>query len=313
MADPVARGELHVETGRADPVSELGRERQSGLPGRDPVGDRLPLLLDRLRPQPVGADVLRGLGGLVAEDVRVTVDQLLDDGGRDVVDAERLLLVLLRDARVEDDLEQYVAELLAQFLAVAVLDGLDEFVRLLDGVLRETLVRLLRGPRAGEPDPVHDLDQIQEACAGQVVRPGQQLQVGHPHPAGAAEPGQAVGEPLVALAAHQDHHGPAARAVVHELLGRGRGVLHGDLRLPQVRQLRVVPPGAQHPVRGPQRLPGGPGQQTGGDPVAGGEQDDTTGVFSVHAPNLPPAVRGQAPGSGSWPCARVTWLIHGAA
>ena len=206
------------------------------------------------------------------------------------------LRVLLRDPGVEDDLEQDVAELLAQLLAVAVLDGLDQFVRLLDGVLREALVRLLRGPRAFEPDPVHDLDQVQQPRAGQVVGTGQQFQVRHLYPARAAEPGQAVGERLVPLAAHQHHDGPAAGTVVHQLLGRGCGVLHGHPRLPQIRQLRMSGLGAQHAVRRVQRLPGGPGQQTGGDPVAGGEQDDTAGVFSVHTPNLPPV----GPGSFIW-------------
>jgi len=89
-------------------------------------------------------------------------------------------------------------------------------------------------------------------------------------------------------------------------------VLDGDARLPQVRQLRVVPLGAHHPFGGVQRLPGGPGQQSGRDPVAGGEQDDTAGVFSVHASNLPPAGRGQAPASGSCAWKVVTCVIHGA-
>ena len=127
--------------------------------------------------------------------MRVAVDQLLDDRPGDVVDGERLLLrSSSRDPRVEDDLEQYVPELLAQLVAVAVLDRLDEFVRLLDAVLGEALVGLLRGPGAFAPDPVHDLDEVEQPGAGQVVRAGQQLQVRHLHPARPGEPGQPVGE-----------------------------------------------------------------------------------------------------------------------
>ncbi|CAM5557741.1 hypothetical protein SCALM49S_00529 [Streptomyces californicus] len=257
-------------------------------------------------------DVLRGLGGRVAEDVRVAVDQLLDEAARDVVHVKRLLGILLRDARVEDDLEQDVAQLLAQFVPVAVLDRLDQFVRLLDRVLGESPVRLARGPRALPPDAVHDLDQVEQPGPGQVVRTGQQLQVRHGEPARAAETGQAVRQAGVALAADQNDDGPAARALRDQFVGGGRGVLGAYARLAEVGQLRVVRVGDEDQVGGVQRLPGRPGQQARGDPVAGGEQNDAAGVgggldggvggFGVHRANLPPAaappLRPVPPGAG---------------
>ncbi len=318
MADGVTGRERDVDPRLTGPAAELRRQGERRLAQRHPVGDRLPLLLDGLGAQPVRADVVRGLRALVAEDMGVAADQLVDEGGHDVVDGERLVRVLLGDPGVEDHLEQDVPELLAQLLAITGLDGLHQLVGLLDRVPGEAPVGLLRGPRALQPDPVHDLDQVQEPGARQVVRAGQQLQVRHLHPARAPEPGQAVGERPVSLAAHQHHHGPAARAVVHQLLGRRHQVFDAHTRLTQVRQLRVVRLGAQHPVGGVQRLPGGPGQQSGGDPVACGEQDDTAGSFSVHTPNLPrpggraPRVPGQAPASGSCCPKVVTWVIHGA-
>ena len=55
-----------------------------------------------------------GRAGGRAEDVRVPAYQLGGDVSRDVVDRPRVLAVLGGDPRVEDDLQQQVAELLAQ-------------------------------------------------------------------------------------------------------------------------------------------------------------------------------------------------------
>ena len=59
------------------------------------------------------------------------------------------------DARVEDDLHQQVAELLAQVVAVAAVERLEGLVRLLEQVVAQRLVRLLRPstgtPGAGDP------------------------------------------------------------------------------------------------------------------------------------------------------------------
>ena len=68
----------------------------------------------------------------------------------DVVDGPSGV-VLLGDARVEDDLKKEVAELLAQRLAVAGLDRLDGLVRLLDEVRRQRGVRLLAASQGHPP------------------------------------------------------------------------------------------------------------------------------------------------------------------
>ena len=120
---------------------------------------------------------------------------------------------------MEDDLEQDVAQFLAQFVAVALLDRLDEFVRLLDAVFREALVGLLGGPGALGADAVHDLDEVEEAGAGQVVRGGEQFEVGHLDAAGAGQAGQAVGQARLALAGGDHDHRAAAGAGVDQFLG----------------------------------------------------------------------------------------------
>lgn len=127
--------------------------------------------------------------------MRVAADELVDEGGGHVVDGERapVLLVVpggrcavLGDTGVEDDLEQHVAEFFPQGVAVALLDGLDEFERLLHGVLGEPFVGLPGRPGALLADAVHDLDEVDEAGAGQVVGAGEEFQVGHGDAAGAA-------------------------------------------------------------------------------------------------------------------------------
>lgn len=80
---------------------------------------------------------------------------------------------------MEDDLKEDVTQFLAEFVAVALLDGLDEFVRFLDAVLGEALVGLLGGPGAFGADPVHHLDEVEEAGAGEVVGGGEEFQGRH--------------------------------------------------------------------------------------------------------------------------------------
>ena len=329
---PAVRARLPSFAARARP----------GWPSGTPSVTDVALLLDRLRAQPVRVDVLRGLGGLVAEDVRVAVDQLVDEAARHVVDGEGLFGVFLRDAGVEDDLEQDVAEFLAQLVrSPSSIASTSSYASSMAYLARPLWV-CCEVQGHSRADPVHDLDQVQEAGAGQVVRAGEQLQVRHGHPARAAEPGQAVGQP-----AGRPRRRPGPRPC-----GRPRRRRPAPRRwVPRAR--RVMPASRrygscgwsgsahEHPVGGVQRLPGRPGQQAGRDPVAGGEQDDTAGGgrgragvagggrgraggFSVHPANLPAVSRGQAPASsdrpkrpaqapasGSCGADSVTWVIHG--
>src|SRR5690606_31167925 len=80
-----------------------------------------------------------------------------------------------------------------------------------------------------------------------------------------------------------DDHGAAARAGVDEVLGGRGGPFDGYAGFPQVGQLRVGAVRAQDPVGVVEGLPGGPGQQAGGDAAGGGEQDDAAGVGGVGA------------------------------
>ena len=97
---------------------------------------------------PVGGHRVGRVGLDVGEDVRVATHELVDEVARDVVDVEGLARVLLRDAGLEGDLEQEVAELLLHVGRVAALDGLDRLVRLLEEVGHEAGVGLLGVPRA---------------------------------------------------------------------------------------------------------------------------------------------------------------------
>jgi len=80
-------------------------------------------------------------------DAVAVMDRLASPGG-DVVDRPRFGGVLLCQPRVEGDLQEHVAELLAQVDQVAVLDRLVGLVRLLEQVGLEAVVGLLRVPRA---------------------------------------------------------------------------------------------------------------------------------------------------------------------
>ena len=326
VPEALPRRQRDLQSRRSDTGRQLGREGEARLAEGDALRHRLALLLHRLGAQPVLLDLLGGGRRLVAEDMRVAVDELGDDAAGHVVDGEGGFRVLLRYTGVEDDLQQHVAQFLAEFVAVAVLDRLDEFVGLLDAVLRQALVGLLGGPRALDADPVHDLHEVEETGAGQVVGGGEQFQFRHAHAAGAREAGEAVGEGRLALARRHDHGRAAAGARVDQLLGGRGGLVDRYPGLAQIRQLRMRAVRAQHPVGRVQGLPGGPGQQAGRDTVAGGEQDDAAGggfgTGCVHDPNVthiadgPPSYPqagwlrpglstggGRHPSSGCRPCA----------
>lgn len=68
---------------------------------------------------------------------------------------------------MEDDLQEDIAELVADRVGVATVDRLEELVRLLEEVTRQGLVRLLTVPRtpAGPAQSGHHLDEIEEPPA----------------------------------------------------------------------------------------------------------------------------------------------------
>ena len=72
--------------------------------------------------------------------------QLVADRGDDI--GEREIPGLVRDLRVERDLQQQVAEFVAQVRMIAAVDRIDDLVGLLDRARRNRLERLLDIPRA---------------------------------------------------------------------------------------------------------------------------------------------------------------------
>ena len=125
-----------------------------------------PSALAGLGALPVGGLLLGGLvAALVAEDVRVAADHLVGDGAHDVVPGEGA--GLLGHAGVVDDLEQQVAELVAELAHVAAGDRLGDLVGLLDGVGRDRGEVLLDVPRAAArrvAQPRHDRDEARDAA-----------------------------------------------------------------------------------------------------------------------------------------------------
>ncbi|MEJ7691263.1 MAG: hypothetical protein WKF76_12975 [Nocardioidaceae bacterium] len=76
---------------------------------------------------------------------------------------------------MERHLQQQVTELLAQVVTVAGLDRVDRLVGLLEQVAHQALVGLLLVPGALRPQPVHHLDQVEQARADRVERTDKDL------------------------------------------------------------------------------------------------------------------------------------------
>src|SRR6185503_7851181 len=89
-------------------------------------------------------DLGRGSRGRVGEDVGMAPRHLLGDAARDV--ANREFAALREDPGEKDDLEQEIAELLAQGRGLAVVDRVDDLMRLLEQVAAQVLGCLLPVP-----------------------------------------------------------------------------------------------------------------------------------------------------------------------
>ncbi len=96
----------------------------------------------------------------VAEDMRMAADHLRGDGLDDVAEGE--FAGLLSHLRMVDDLQQEVAELVAQIVEIAARNRVRHLVGLLDRVGRDGRKILLDVPWAAgrrRPQRRHDLDQ----------------------------------------------------------------------------------------------------------------------------------------------------------
>ena len=143
------------------PVSSSPPSVAVGSDGRPLVG---------LDPLPVLLDLLGRRGVPVGEHVRVPTHELGDQAPRHVVDIEGRRLGLLGDPRVEEHLQQHVAELLGEVAGVGLPDRLEHLVRLLDEVGRQALVGLLGVPRAAarRTQAVHDGHRVEQPRPGDV-------------------------------------------------------------------------------------------------------------------------------------------------
>ncbi len=286
------------------PADHLVGQRQRRQTGRDAVQHRRPGLLRGLQRLPVALHLVGVLHVEAGEHVRVPVHQLVHDAGGDVVDGEAAGL-LRGDPGVEVDLEQQVAELLAQVgvlrWVLEPLDGLDRLVGLLEEVPRQRTVGLLPVPGALAAEPVHDGDQVEQAGTRHVVRRVQHLDLDG-CVALDQRGGQAAGERLRLRVVGQPH----------DVLVTGDGEQGRDRRpweyVDRVTRRRdragerCVSGGGQ-PSRGRgDRGPRGPGQQPGGDPRAGDQEgqgvagDDA--VLAASCTSGWPAARRPSPATG---------------
>ena len=179
------RGRLRpVEAHTRGPLLQLlgaqqGREGQRHTvqhAGRAPFRQRPGVALGRLLRLP-GPGLPRGraadIGFFASEDVGMAANHLLGDAARDRVEVEAA--VFARHLRVEDDLEQQVAELVAERRPVVLTDRLGHLVGFLDGVRRNRLEALFEVPRAAArriAQPGHHVEQLIDAGgqrAGRVV------------------------------------------------------------------------------------------------------------------------------------------------
>ena len=87
----------------------------------------------------------------------MAVDEFVAQGVGHVRKVERALL--LAELRVEDDMQQQVAQLLADALHVVVRNGVGQFVGLFDGIAAQRVEGLLAVPRTLAAERVHHLQQ----------------------------------------------------------------------------------------------------------------------------------------------------------
>ena len=138
-------------------------DRDAGEGARSFLSRALACLLRALLALDALPQVLDGLGGETArfpEHMRMAADKLLGDRLDHVAEIEGALL--LRHAGVEHDLQQEVAQFVAQIVEIAAGDGVGDLVGLLDRVGRDGREILLQIPRTAGPGRAqrrHDVEK----------------------------------------------------------------------------------------------------------------------------------------------------------
>ena len=157
-------GRCH-QLGFVRPLHQLRGLQQGGQTLRDAVqggGTRVPgpVLLGPLDSLPVGPDLVHILHAQAAEHVRMPPDQLVGDVAGNLLKIKGAAFP--GQLAVEHHLQEQVSQLLFQFVVVPGLDGVEQFIDLLDRMPAQRHVVLLPVPRAapGRPEPGHDAQQI---------------------------------------------------------------------------------------------------------------------------------------------------------
>ena len=116
---------------------------------RDPVERGGPIrLFLTLELLPHRHHFIGGAGLNITEDVRMARPHLCARVAGNIVDVKVFTVRFSRDVGVKEHLIEHVTKFFEQVVAIARLDGINEFVGLFDEVAHERLVCLLRAPRA---------------------------------------------------------------------------------------------------------------------------------------------------------------------
>ncbi len=115
---------------------------------------------------PVAEDLGGGFGFYFAENVGVAANHFVVDFADDVVDGEAALFG--GDLRVEEDLEEEVAEFFCEFGVVAGVEGVEDFVGFFDeiGAKRGVGLFAVPGAAAGGAEAGHERGEFGEGGAG---------------------------------------------------------------------------------------------------------------------------------------------------
>lgn len=132
-------------------------------------------LLGKLDLVPNLEHLVGAVGIRIAKHVRVAPDELGVDIARHV--GQRKLAGVRRNLRMQHDLHEHIAQLLAKVRRVVGLDAIERLVSLLDHIFTNAAVRLLAVPRAAvgltqAPDGLHQMLQLGRRVyqRGQVAR-----------------------------------------------------------------------------------------------------------------------------------------------
>ncbi len=139
--------EPHARGARGD-LLRLYQRRQRARHRAQKAGlfPALVFLFSRLHPGPDALHIAGRFRRFLAEHVRVAPNEFLIDGVERVLDAEQPLF--RAHLRIEDGLQQKVAQLFGEFLPLAPLDGVENLVGLFEGVRLDAIEGLFAVPRA---------------------------------------------------------------------------------------------------------------------------------------------------------------------